>query len=53
MPLVLSNLPKNNLSNDIVSTIKPLVDDVLLFFITFNAKTRAYELNSNFKNKSD
>ena len=30
------------------------VDDVLLSFITFiNAKTWAYELNSNFKNKSE
>ena len=30
------------------------VDDVLLSFITFiDAKTWAYELNSNFKNKSE
>ena len=30
------------------------VDDVLLSFITLiNAKTWAYELNSNFKNKSE
>ena len=28
-----------NLSNDIVSTIKQFVDDVLLAFITLNAKT--------------
>ena len=41
----------NNLSDDIASTIKQIVDDVLLSFIIFNAKTRAYELNSNLKNK--
>ena len=29
----------NNLSNDIVSTIKQLLDDVLLPFINLNAKT--------------
>ena len=49
MSFVLSNLHMNNLSNDIVSTIKQLVDDVLLFFITVNTKTWAYELNSNLK----
>ena len=30
MLFVLSNLPLNNLSNDIVSTMKQLVDDMLL-----------------------
>ena len=39
MSFVLSNLHMNNLSNDIVSTIKQLVDDVLLSFSTFNTKT--------------
>ena len=39
MSFVLSNLHMNNLSNDTVSTIKKLVDDVLLSFITLNAKT--------------
>ena len=43
----------SNLSNDIVSTIKQLVQDVLLSFITLNAKTSAYELNSNLKNKPE
>ena len=43
----------NKLSNDIVSTIKQLVDDMLLSFITRNAKTSAYELKSNLKNKSE
>ena len=37
----------NNLSDDIASTTKQFVNDVLLSFIIFNAKTRAYELNSN------
>ena len=50
MPFVLSNLNMHNLSNDIVSTIKQLVENVLLSFITLNAKI--CELNSNFKNKS-
>ena len=49
--LALSNLHMNNLSNDILSTIKQLVDDTLLFFITHNVKT--YELNSNLKIKSE
>ena len=44
MSFVLSNLHMNNLSNDIVSTIKQLVDYALLSFITLNAKTGAYEL---------
>ena len=52
MSFVLSNLHMNNLSNDIVSTIKQLVDDLLLPFI-LNAKTWAYELDSNLKNKSE
>ena len=39
MSFVLSNLHVNNLSNDMVSTIKKLADDVLLSFITLNAKT--------------
>ena len=39
MLFVLSSLQMNNLSNDIVSTIKQLADDMLLSFITFNAKT--------------
>ena len=49
MSFVLSNL--QNLSNGVVSTIKQLEDDVLLSFITINAKT--YELNSNLQNKSE
>ena len=53
MPLVLSNLHMNNLWNDIASTIKQFVDDVLLPFITLNAKTWVYELNPNLKNKSE
>ena len=39
MSFALSNLHMNNLSNDIVSTIKQLADDRLLSFITLNAKT--------------
>ena len=39
MSFVLSSLHMNNLSNDIVSTIKQLADDMLLSFITFNART--------------
>ena len=39
MSFVLFNLHMNNLTNDIVFTIKQLVDDVLLSFITLNAKT--------------
>ena len=38
MPFVLSNLHMNNLPNDIVSTIKQLVDNMLLPFTTLNAK---------------
>ena len=38
MPFVLYNLHMNNLTNDTVSTIKQFVDDVLLSFITLNAK---------------
>ena len=53
MSFVLSNLHMNNLSNDILSTIKQLEDDVVLSFITLNGKTWAYELNSNLKNKSE
>ena len=54
MSFVLSNLHMNKLSNDIeVSTIKQLVDDLLLSFITHNAKTEAYELNSDLKNKPE
>ena len=37
MSFVLSNL--QNLSNGVVATIKQLEDDVLLSFITINAKT--------------
>ena len=51
MSFVLSKLHMNNLSNDIVSTIKQLVDDMLLSFIANNAKTQAYELNSKLKYK--
>ena len=39
MLLVLPNLHMNNLSNDILSTIKQLEDDVVLSFITLNGKT--------------
>ena len=53
MSLVLSNLHMNNILNYIVSTIKQLIDDVLLSFITLNAKTLAYELNANLRNKSE
>ena len=38
MSFVLSNLYMNSLPNDIVFTTKELVDDVLLSFITPNAK---------------
>ena len=51
MLFLLSNLHMNNLSNDIVSSF---ADVVLLSFITLiDAKTWAYKLNSNFKNKSE
>ena len=53
MSFVLCNLHMNNLSNDKVSTIKRLADDLLLSVITLNAKTSAYELNSHLKNKSE
>ena len=53
LSFALSNLHMNSLSNDIVSTIKQFVDDVLLSFITLNAKSWAYKLNSNLKNKSE
>ena len=43
----------NNLSNDTVFTIKQLVDNMLLSFMTHNAKTKAYELNTNLKNISE
>ena len=38
MSFVISNLHMDNLSNDIVFTIKHLVDDMLLFVIAHNAK---------------
>ena len=53
MSSVPSNLHMNNLSNDMVSAIKQLADYKLLFSIAHNAKTQAYELNSNLKNKSE
>ena len=53
MSFALSSLHMNNLSNDIVSNIKQLADDVLLSFITLNAKAGAYELNSNLQDKSE
>ena len=53
MSFVLSNLRMNNLSNDIVSIIKQLVNDVVLSLITFNSKARDFELNSYLKNKSE
>ena len=34
MSFILSNLHMNNVSNDIVSTIKQLLDDMLLSFFT-------------------
>ena len=37
----------NNLSNHIVSTVKQLAADDILFFIAHNAKSLAGELNSN------
>ena len=39
MSFVLSNLHMNNQLNDIVSTVKQRVDDMLLSFVTLNAKT--------------
>ena len=39
MSFVLSNLHMNNQLIDIVSTIKQRVDDMLLSFVTLNAKT--------------
>ena len=55
MSFVFSNLHMSNLSNDIVSTIKQLCRwcVVIFHFTLINAKTWAYELNSNFKNKSE
>ena len=38
MPFAFSNLHMNNLSNDIASTIKQLVDDVVLSSIAHSAK---------------
>ena len=38
-----------NLSNHIVSTVKQLAADDILFLIAHNAKTSADELNSDFK----
>ena len=51
MAFVFSYLHMKNLLNDIVSTVKQLVD-VVLSFITGNAETQVFELNSNMKNKS-
>ena len=51
MSFVLFYLHINNLSNDIVFTIKQLVDDTLLSFVADNAK--AYGLNSKMKSKSE
>ena len=55
MSFVLSNLHMNNQSNNIVSTIKQYCRwCTVIFIITLiNAKTWVYELNSNFKNKSE
>ena len=54
MSFAFSNLHMNSLSNDKVSNIKHLCRYMLLSFITLiNTKTWAYELNSNFKNKSE
>ena len=54
MSFVLSNLDMNNLSNDLVSTIKQLCRwCAVIFHSFFNAKTWTYELNSKFKNKSE
>ena len=53
MSFVFSSLHLNKLSNDIIPTTKQPVDDVLLSFFSPKAKTEAYELNSNFKNKSE
>ena len=39
----------NNLSNHILSTVKQLAADDILFIITHNVKTLAGELNSNLK----
>ena len=39
MSFVLSNLLMNNLSDDLVSTVKQFVDNTLLSFITLDAKT--------------
>ena len=42
-----------NISNDTVFTIKQFLDDILLSFFAHNAKTYAYELDSNLKKKSE
>ena len=39
----------NNLSNHVVSTVKHLAADDILFFIGHNAKTAANELTSDLK----
>ena len=39
----------NDLSIDIISTVKLFVDDTSLFTIIHNAKTAAYELNKDLK----
>ena len=43
----------NDLSNDIVSTVKLFADDTSLFSIVHNAKMSAYELNKDLENISE
>lgn len=40
LPFVLSNLDMSNLSSDIISTIKQLVNDTLLSLVACNAKSK-------------
>ena len=53
MSSVLSNLHLNNPSNYIVPPVKQFSDDVLLFYIAYNAKISANKINSNLKSKSE
>ena len=52
MPFLLSNL-QSNLLNHIVSTVKQLVADDILFFIAHNAKSSAEKLSLSFKSKTE
>ena len=39
----------NDLSNDMISTVKLFADDISLFSIVADAKTSAYKLNKDFQ----